>query len=404
MIGMRGRPPRSSTPLSTSRRRPRGNIEAATRVALGLSMEPIVSRRGCTLELGLRRLLRATLNETGRPSVSRQILFALATSERFERFAHGLPGGEQVAYRLALRYVAGREREDGLSASIDFFGENVTEPSEAERVADSYVSLAATLKDAPAGTFVSLDLSHIGLDEPGVGARRRLARIAEALPAGARIQVGAEQAERADRILESVIAVAGTGAPVSATVQANLKRSRSDASRLAEAGVPIRLVKGAYLEQPAIAHAPGEPTDLAFLELGHELHRGGAELALGTHDPVLREALLRALPSTGVEMLLGVDAAGSATRGRQSPGGVERGGPDLRPIREQLVSLRHAAPRRVMQNLNDQPRSHFVLPLGTTSCAACAVPRGRTSPSGPRRRKRKPMGRGPRGDRAAVLI
>jgi proline dehydrogenase len=261
-------------------------------------------------------------------SISRQILFALATSEPFERFAHGLPGGEQVAYRLALRYVAGREREDafalarelaedGLSASIDFFGENVTEPSEAERVADAYVSLAGALKDAPAGTFVSLDLSHIGLDEPGDGARRRLARIADALPAGARVQVGAEQAERADRILESVIAVARTGAPVSATVQANLKRSPSDASRLVEAGVPIRLVKGAYLEQPAIAHKPGEPTDLAFLELAHELHRGGAELALGTHDPVLREALLRALPATGVEMLLGVrpeDARTLATR------------------------------------------------------------------------------------------
>src|SRR5690349_18014744 len=94
-------------------------------------------------------------------SASRQILFGLATSERFERLARGLPGGEQVAYRLALRYVAGREREDafalaheltgvGLSASIDFFGESVTDPSEADQVADAYVSLAGALKDAPA--------------------------------------------------------------------------------------------------------------------------------------------------------------------------------------------------------------------------------------------------------------
>ena len=261
-------------------------------------------------------------------SASRQVLFALANSERFERLARGLPGGERLAYRLALRYVAGRERgdafvrtrelaEDGLSASIDYFGESVTDPREAERVVDSYVCLADALRDVTAGTFVSLDLSHIGLDQPGDGARRRLARIAEALPPGARVQVGAEQAERADRILDSVLAVARTGDPVSATVQANLKRSPSDASRLVEAGVPIRLVKGAYLEEPAIAHAAGEPTDLAFLELAHELHRGGAELTLGTHDPVLREALLRALPGTGVEMLLGVrpeDARALAAR------------------------------------------------------------------------------------------
>ena len=261
-------------------------------------------------------------------SASGQILSVLATSGRFERLARGLPGGDRVAYHLALRYVAGRERGDafartrelaegGLSASIDFFGENVTDPSEAEGVADSYVCLAGALKDAPAGTFVSLDLSHIGLDQPGDGTRRRLTRIAEALPAGARLQVGAEQAERADRILGSVIAVAKTGAPVSATVQANLKRSPSDANRLADAGVPIRLVKGAYLEKPSIAHASGEPTDLAFLDLAHELHRAGAGLALGTHDPVLREALLRALPGIGVEMLLGVrpeDARALAAR------------------------------------------------------------------------------------------
>jgi proline dehydrogenase len=105
---------------------------------------------------------------------------------------------------------------------------------------------------------------------------------------------------------------------VSATVQANLRRSRSDAHALAERGVPIRLVKGAYVEDPRVAWPWGEPTDLAFLELAHELHANGAEIALATHDPVVREALLRALPDVGVEMLLGVrsaDACALAARG-----------------------------------------------------------------------------------------
>jgi proline dehydrogenase len=42
------------------------------------------------------------------------------------------------------------------------------------------------------------------------------------------------------------------------------------------------------------------------MELAHELSGAGAEVVLATHDPVLREALLRALPGVGVEMLLGV--------------------------------------------------------------------------------------------------
>jgi proline dehydrogenase len=260
---------------------------------------------------------------------ARRIRLALATSRRWERAVRSFPGGEQAAYRLARRHVAGARLEDalacarrlaadGLASSIDFFGESVSDRVEADRVADHYLALAHALDDAPEDTFLSIDLSHIGLDQPGEAARRRLERIAAALPDGRRIQVGAQEERRADRILAAVLAVAGTGGAVSATVQANLKRSGSDAQALAEAGVPIRLVKGAYAEDPQIARPWGEATDLAFLELAHELHAGGAEVALATHDPVLREALLRALPGVGVEMLLGVrsaDARALAARG-----------------------------------------------------------------------------------------
>jgi proline dehydrogenase len=251
-------------------------------------------------------------------AVSRRILFALATSGRFEEVVRAVPGGEQVAYKLASSYVAGTTADDafatadrlavkGVLSSIDFFGENVTDPREADEVADAYVALAARLAaDAPAGTYLSIDLSHIGIDEPGDGARRRLDRIATALPGGARLQVGAEQAARTDRILDAVLAVARAGGPVAATVQANLRRSPADADRLVEAGVPIRLVKGAYVETPALALPWGDATDLAFIELAYGLHRAGATLSLGTHDPVIREALLPALAGTGVEMLLRV--------------------------------------------------------------------------------------------------
>jgi proline dehydrogenase len=260
---------------------------------------------------------------------ARRALLALATSAGWERAVRALPGGEQVAYRLARPYVGGTRSEDalscahrlaaaGLASSIDFFGENVRDPIEADRVADDYVALAQGLARAPASTFLSVDLSHIGLDQPGPAVQERLERIVAALPAGRRIEVGAEQERRANRILAAVMAVARGGGAVSATVQANLKRSWADGQALAEAGVPIRLVKGAFLEDPQVARPWGEPTDVAFLELAHGLHAGGAELAIGTHDAVLREALLRALPGLGVEMSLGVrsaDASALARRG-----------------------------------------------------------------------------------------
>jgi proline dehydrogenase len=262
------------------------------------------------------------------PLSIRRPLFALATSDRLERAVRRSQRGEALAYRLASRYVAGltageafatasRLAERGVLSSIDFFGERVSDPDEADRVTDAYVSLAERLgSEAPAGTYLSVDLSHLAIDEAGVA--RRLERIAEALPPGAFVQVGAEEAARADRVLETVLAVARASVRVSGTLQANLRRSVSDASALVDAGVPIRLVKGAYVESPAVAHAFGEPTNLAFVNLAHSLHGAGATVWLATHDPVLREALLAALPGAGVEMLLGVrpdDQVALAARG-----------------------------------------------------------------------------------------
>ena len=262
---------------------------------------------------------------------TRRGLVTLATSAGWERAVRALPGGERVAHRLARGHVAGTRPQDalacahrlaaaGLASSIDFFGENVSDPIEADRVSDHYVALAQALERAPENTFLSIDLSHIGLDQPGEAVQQRLERIASALPAGRRIQVGAEQERRADRILAAVSAVARKGGAVSATIQANLKRSRADAQALAERGVPIRLVKGAYAEDPQVARPWGEPTDLAFVELAHELHANGAEVAIATHDAILRETLLRALPGIGVEMLLGVRSAdASVVAGRGLP-------------------------------------------------------------------------------------
>ena len=262
------------------------------------------------------------------PLSIRRPLFALATSDRLERAVRRSPGGEAFAYRLASRYVAGVTAEDafatasrlaerGVLSSIDYFGERVSDPAEAERVTEAYVRLAGRLgSEAPAGTYLSVDLSHLAIDDPGVVGR--LERIASALPHDAYVQVGAEEAAQADRILTTVLAVARGGGRVAATLQANLRRSVSDASSLVDAGVPIRLVKGAYVESAAVAHAFGEPTNLAFVNLAHSLHRAGATVWLATHDPVLREALLPALPGAGVEMLLGVrqfDQEALAARG-----------------------------------------------------------------------------------------
>jgi proline dehydrogenase len=260
----------------------------------------------------------------------RAVLFRLATSDRFERAVRSRRPGERRAWRSARRYVAGVAQEDatrvalelarrGVGASLDCFGEQVADPDEARAAADRYVGLARALSTLPDGAWLSVDLSHVGLDVSAAFCRSQLDRIASELPPGRLIQVGAEDSARADRVLDVLLTLARDGAPVGATLQANLRRSDRDAARLSEAGVHVRLVKGAYVEAPELARPYGDETDLAFVSLAHEIAAGGARLALATHDRVLREALLPALPDAECELLLGVrgqDAYELARRGR----------------------------------------------------------------------------------------
>jgi proline dehydrogenase len=248
----------------------------------------------------------------------RATLFRLATSERLERAVKRTPGGEAAAWRVASRYVAGRSRSDALDtvaglleqghgASVDLFGERVRDQARADRVLDEYLALAAALPAPPADVWLSVALSQLALDTDAQATAERLAAIARALPAGRRVQVGAEEAAKADAVLAAVLHVAGQGLVdrLGATVQANLTRSPADVDVLADAGVHVRLVKGAYVEA-AGAYAFGEPTDVAFLRLGFRMAERGAAWSIGTHDARLREALLLAHGPTSVEHLLGV--------------------------------------------------------------------------------------------------
>lgn len=250
--------------------------------------------------------------------LDRTVLFRLATFEPLERVGKRLPGGEAAAWRAASRYVAGRSQAEavhtsldllqrGHGVSVDLFGELVRDPTIAEQVTQDYRRLTAALPPPPADAWLSVDLTHLALDTDPAGATDRLTHLAEALPAGRRVQVGAEDAARTDAVLGCVLTVAerGLSARLGATVQANLKRSPQDARALADAGVHIRLVKGAYVES-AGAHPYGEATDVAYLRLAAQIHEGRAAWSMATHDARLREALLLALGPVTVEQLLGV--------------------------------------------------------------------------------------------------
>ena len=154
--------------------------------------------------------------------LDRAVLFKLATNERLEQLVKGVPGGEENAWRAASRYVAGRTREEALTVadkqlalghgiSLDLFGEMSTDPVDAARVVDEYLELAKLVPEPPADVWLSLDLSHLALDVDPAGAADLVARIAEVLPPGRRLQIGAEDIALNDKIQHCVLEVAGRG-------------------------------------------------------------------------------------------------------------------------------------------------------------------------------------------------
>lgn len=251
-------------------------------------------------------------------AIDRSVLFRLATSDRLERAVKCVPGGEAAAWRAASRYVAGRSLtaaiasselllKQGHGVSIDLFGEHVIDAAVADQVLEGYLALIDAFPAPPADVWLSVDLSHLALGTDSSAAADRLAAIAQALPSGRRVQVGAEEAAHTDVVLACVLDVAARGFAdrLGATVQANLLRSPADADALAGAGIHVRLVKGAYVETTG-AYPYGEPTDVAFLRLAFRLAEREAAWSMATHDGRLREALLLARGPVPVEQQLGV--------------------------------------------------------------------------------------------------
>ncbi len=102
---------------------------------------------------------------------------------------------------------------------------------------------------------------------------------------------------------------------VATVVQTTLKRTRDDMRELAAEGAHIRIVKGAYLEPPAIAYSDKADVDQQFIDiLGDYLPQTPpAYLDIATHDERMIQAAFETIeqyqvPNAGYEfqMLYGI--------------------------------------------------------------------------------------------------
>jgi proline dehydrogenase len=232
----------------------------------------------------------------------RRVLLAAAASDRVRQLVTTAP----VTRDVVKRFVAGESAADALAVteqliadgrlvSIDYLGEDTTDPDQAAAVAREYVALLTLLSGAglTAGgrAEVSVKPTAVGLGLPEHGektATENIARIcAASRDTGTTVTVDAEDHTRITATLRIVAELRKDFPDLGCVIQSYLRRSPEDCRQLAAAGSRVRLCKGAYRAPDGIALAARTEVDRSYARCLRILLDGPGYPMLATHDPRL---------------------------------------------------------------------------------------------------------------------
>ncbi|MDQ6932632.1 MAG: proline dehydrogenase family protein [Candidatus Eremiobacteraeota bacterium] len=212
--------------------------------------------------------------------------------KRFFFLAKRFVAGESIDVALdAIRQV----NEQGMSATLDFLGEDVCEAREALRTREVYLEMLDRIRDAGVNTNVSVKLTALGLLAAESMASDNLAAIL------ARAQRNPDPFVRIDmegsavtqatlRVFEQLYADYRNVGPV---LQAYLKRTPADVERAITLGARVRLCKGAYNEPLQIAYQDMPTIRRQYSRMAERLLLAKHYPGIATHDRILVEAVKR---------------------------------------------------------------------------------------------------------------
>jgi len=222
----------------------------------------------------------------------RSILLYLSNKEAPKKIIMGQPLGR----RMAARFIAGEELEDGLrvvrrlnaegfTVTLDLLGESVQGAAEAEAACQAYVRLLDRLAADGLNSHVSLKLTQLGLAiEEGL-ACRHLNMICECAAKHQNfVRVDMEGSAFTEATLRVFRKVNAPRQVAGIAIQSYLYRSQKDVEELLKGGTRIRLVKGAYQEPPDIAYQRKRDVDRSYARLTETLLGSGIYHAIATHD------------------------------------------------------------------------------------------------------------------------
>ncbi len=219
-----------------------------------------------------------------------------------------------VVQRFSSRYIAGSKLADavgvvrrlnaeGMLATIDVLGEEITHAGEARAIARAYLDVFDAIEREQLDANVSVKLTSLGLKLSYDLCKEN---ILEVLAQGRFVRIDMEDSTTTDATLRLYRELREAGHDnVGVVLQAYLRRTLGDVGALADLKPNVRLCKGIYVEPPSLSYSGADSVRTSFVQCLDALLEAGAYVAVATHDErLIGEALRRDVPE--LQMLLGV--------------------------------------------------------------------------------------------------
>lgn len=201
---------------------------------------------------------------------------------------------------LASRFVAGDTLEaavevakelnrSGFEVSLDLLGEEVRDHDSALSATDEYLACLDAVESEALNANISIKPTQLGLAIDEALAFEAVGKLgARAAEVGTTVTIDMEDSRYTEATVRLYEKAQGETGNFGIALQAYMRRTPDDLTRLIPLGGHIRLCKGAYVESDAVALTSKAEVDRAYgRQLQVLMAAEQTTPAIATHDPVL---------------------------------------------------------------------------------------------------------------------
>lgn len=210
---------------------------------------------------------------------------------------------ELVLIKMAKQWIAGNRLEAAIEASIDanrygmhaiinYLGEHIVDPSLVKESVEKYIRVLDKIDELGLDCSISVKPTQLGLDISYKEYYNNMTKILEYANNYKRfVWIDMESSTYLDKIIDSGLTFAKSY-KIGVGIQAYLRDASVYVTELLDTNVSIRLVKGAYKEDPSMVFKTRRMIDRNYTKIMQLLFKFGNNFAIATHDQkIIDEAL-----------------------------------------------------------------------------------------------------------------